>query len=108
MDAFITNIPYTKNVDLKTEILEIYVPYMICRSEQWYNHSVYLTSSYSWGSSQGTCGFPISVKDGNAEVLYFKTFILHVFGTITYWNDEIRKYDVIDVLEISFCLSHDN
>jgi len=103
VDAYITNTPYVKNINLKFEIVQIYIPYMICRSEQWYNHSVYVKSSFSSGSITGTCAWGEIVKDGDAEVIYFETMLLHIFGSVTYWNGEIRKYDVIDVLEILFC-----
>ena len=103
LDRSLTNNPYTKNIDLKFETLTVYIPLMICRSEPWYNHTVNVTSSFTISSITGTCGWIEYVEDGEVVVIYFSTFLFHLFGSVLYWNDEIRKYDVIVVEGIDFC-----
>ncbi|MFW9823869.1 MAG: hypothetical protein ACFFE4_13075 [Candidatus Thorarchaeota archaeon] len=94
LDRSFTNVPYTKNIDLNFETLTVYIPLMISRSESWYNHSIHVTSS---------CGWIEHVKDGDVVVIYFSTHLFHLFGSVSYWNDETRKYDTVVVESIDFC-----
>jgi hypothetical protein len=102
----ITEPEYTKNVNLTYEAISTFVPFIILRSELWYNHTVKVVNSHwvnlvSDGESVGriwmTSGFTEIAKNGTTRILYFKSNILHVFGTVTYWNGETRYYDVISI-----------
>jgi len=107
----ITEPEYTKNIDLTYEIIGIYVPFIVLRSEPWYNHTLEVIDSH-WVNlvSDGeivdriwvTSGSGFSAKDGMTKVIYFRTDILHVFGNVTYWNGETRYYDVISIEIISY------
>ena len=106
-----TSTSYTKEIDLKYEGIGIYVPFIILRSEPWYNHTVEIIDSHwvnlvSEGKSVGriwiTSGTTYSARYGKTVVIYFLVDLLHVFGNVTYWNGETRYYDVFTVEYIGY------
>lgn len=107
----ITELEYTKNVNLTYEAITAYVPFIVLRSELWYNHTVRVVNSHwvnlvSDGESVGriwmTSAFKEIAKNGTTKVLYFRSNILHVFGAVTYWNGETRYYDVISIERVAY------
>ena len=101
-----TEMVYAKQVDLRYEAIATYVPFIILRSEPWYEHSVEVVNS-QWVNlvSHGeivdriwmTSGILWIASYGQTKIIYFLVDLLHVFGTVTYWNDETRYYDVFNV-----------
>jgi hypothetical protein len=106
-----TSTSYTKKVDLNYEGIGFYVPFIILRSEPWYNHTIEIIDSH-WvnlvgdGKSVGriwmTSGITYSARYGNTVVIYFLVDLLHVFGKVIYWNGETRYYDVFTVEFIGY------
>ena len=106
-----TEMVYAKQVDLRYEAIAAYVPFIILRSEPWYEHSVEVSNSH-WVNlvSHGeivdriwmTSGITCIAKDGRTEIVYFLLNLLHVFGTVTYWNEETRYYDVFNIEYIGY------
>lgn len=106
---------YTKNIDLSYEGIVMYVPFIVLRSEPWYNHTVEVKNSHWINLVSGgkivdrlwvTVGTLHSAKNGITNIIYFKVSILHVFGNVTYWNDETRKYDVFNIEGIDYLNSY--
>ena len=107
----ITETAYTKNVDLKYEAIATFVPFIILRSEPWYDHSVEVINSHWVNLVSGgvivyriwvTTGSLFIANDGETLIIYFLVNILHVFGTVTYWNEESRYYDVFSIEVINY------
>jgi hypothetical protein len=109
--VFKTGTDYAKKVDLGCELINVYVPFIILRSEPWYYHCVEVINSY-WINlvSDGkivdrkwiTTGILYNATDGETEIIYFLVSLMHVFGKVTYWNNETRYYDVINFEGISY------
>ncbi|MCJ7649195.1 MAG: hypothetical protein MUP85_11325 [Candidatus Lokiarchaeota archaeon] len=102
---------YAKNVDLKFEAIVTFVPFIILRSEPWYDHSVEVINSHWVNLVSGgkivdriwiTSGTLYRATDGETEIIYFLVSLLHVFGTVTYWNEETRYYDVFNIERICY------
>lgn len=102
MDGSHTTIPYAKNIDLKFERVYGYFPLMICKSELWYNHTVQVIGPFNLSSITGTFSWTCYVNNGDVKVIYLSIEIFHLFGSILFWNNEIRNYDVISVEKIYF------
>ena len=109
--VFKLGIDYAKNVDLGCELINIYVPFIILRSEPWYYHCVEVKNSYWINLVSGgeiidrrwiTTGILYNATDGETEVIYFLVSLMHVFGKVTYWNNETRYYDVINLESINY------
>ncbi|MFX1236936.1 MAG: hypothetical protein ACFFAS_16720 [Promethearchaeota archaeon] len=99
-ERYLTQEPYIKSVDLKYELIFAYIPYVIIRSAPWYDHYLSVRSHpdrYGGVSTVGTFA-----KNGTTQIFYFLTEIFHVFGPVTFWNDETIHYDVIDVAFIQY------
>ena len=102
---------YTRNVDLTIEAIATYAPFLVLRSESWYNHSFEIVNSHWVNLVSGgeivdriwvTSGAGFSAREGITKVIYFRTNILHVFGNVTFWNGETRYYDVFDIEGLSY------
>ena len=123
--------PYVKSEDLQYQIIEMYRPFIVLRSEPWYTHKIELAeeettettisytislglrSGYSYaefalGSSTTTAtgtfsGWDYSVSDGKTMVIYFWCTFLRVYGSVTYTDYEIyHEYDVFALQSIDF------
>jgi len=108
-------IDYIKKTDITCELLNAYVPFIILRSETWYEHSIEIKNSFwinlvSGGEIVGrrliTTSKLFVANDGETEIIYFLVNLLHVFGNVTYWNDETRYYDVITIETLDYFNGH--
>ena len=52
--------------------------------------------------SQDGWGFTETVSDGNNKTIYFSTTYLFVHGSVTYFNEETRYYEVVSLQDIDF------
>ena len=113
--SFNTETDYAKKIDLECELINVYVPFIILRSEPWYYHCVEVINSYWINLVSGgkivdrkwiTTGSLFNATDGETEIIYFLVSVMHVFGKVTYWNNETRFYDVINFEGINYFNKH--
>ena len=126
--------PYIKNVDLTWVMYGEYRPFIVLRSDSWYDHYFELCTTLSttvtftfdiglgYDSSFFDVGFEfgqewtttnssssrweLTVDDSQTAVVYFWVTFLRVNGTITYYNDEERSYDVMALQSVDPFIKH--
>jgi len=122
--------PYVKSDTLQYQIITMYRPFIVLKSEPWYNHRIDLTESdsvsatisyelglgvkafgnsvtFSTGEAKTTItksyeGWHDNVQDGKTKVIYFMCTFLRVFGSVTYHHDIVHEYDAIALTNIDY------
>ena len=123
LDILLGNTEYIKQNNLVVEKVTSYVPVIYIESKTWYSHQVSITTSTSnslkmefslgLGVAKGGSSCSIeggystttvtttmsswteSVDGGHWKIVYVKMVFLRVYGTVKYFNDEIREYDAL-------------
>lgn len=119
---------YIKEINLKVEEIISYEPLISLKSESWYDHTIEIESlkstkiklelglsvgkkasswgaSVSGGASKSTVkteiqSWSITASGGEHRVIYLKFIFLHIKGTIKYYNNEVRNYDILIAEEV--------
>ena len=127
-------VPYVKNFDLDWEHYGGFRPYIVLRSEPWYDHYFELFHSsestvkfgydislkikggygnvvFTEGSSTTTyqkdySSMEMTVRDSKTVVVYFWTTFMRINGSVTYFDDKTVNYDVVVLQTINYSNKH--
>ncbi|MGQ4875624.1 MAG: hypothetical protein ACP6IY_16270 [Promethearchaeia archaeon] len=121
---------YIKEMNLEVEEVISYEPLIYLESESWYDHKITIqtltseevklqfdlkmgiksksaAASIDGGHSVSTIttsiiSWSVTASGGEKKVVYIRMIFLHVKGTIKYYNNEVRSYDILIAEAIEF------